>query len=94
MRASRTLATDAGTVAIARDGSQRLPDASDGSSSIDEPPTADLWSLLRGWPAEHEPARLVTTYFWGRISDGREYRGQEEEDRKSRILAFAVCETY
>lgn len=90
VRASTTLATDAVTVAIAHDGPQRLPDASDGSSTADEPPAADLWSLLHGRPVKLEHARLVPADFRGRISDGREYRGQEEEDCEGRILALAV----
>lgn len=90
---STSLATDAVPVAIADDGSQRLPNASDGGTAADEPPTADLWSLHRGWDAEHEHVRLVTADFWGRISDGREHRGKEEEDSEGRSCANSVCET-
>jgi hypothetical protein len=78
--ASSLLATHAGPVAIADDGSQRLPDASDGGTAADEPPTTDLWSLYFERNAKHGHARLITTDFWRWIIDGREYRGQEEED--------------
>lgn len=65
-----SFATDAVPVATANDGSQRLPDASDGGTAADEPPTADLWGLFRGWTAKHEHARPITTTFRGWISDG------------------------
>lgn len=65
-----SFATDAVPVATANDGSQRFPDASDGGTAADEPPTADLWGLFRGWTAKHEHARPITTAFRGWISDG------------------------
>ena len=65
-----SFATDAVPVATANDGSQRFPDASDGGTTADEPPTTDLWGLFRGWTAKHEHARPITTAFRGWISHG------------------------
>jgi hypothetical protein len=66
------LQTHAGpvAVAIANDGSQRLPDASDGGTAADEPPTADLWRLHGEWNAKHGHGRLIATAVRGRITDG------------------------
>ena len=64
------LATHPGPVAIANDGSQRLPDASDGGTTADEPPTADLWRLHGEWNAKHGHGRLIATALRGRITDG------------------------
>ncbi len=64
------LATHAGPVAIANDGSQRLPDASDGGTAADESPTSDLWRLHGEWDAKHGYGRLIATTLRGRITDG------------------------
>jgi hypothetical protein len=64
------LATRDGPVAIANDGSQRLPDASDGGTAADEPPTADLWRLHGEWDAKYGHGRLIATAIRGWITDG------------------------